>query len=690
MAVAHDNATESHTSTTGASADFSWTHTPVGTPAGILVFVINRGSAQAIPDATVTYGGVSVPAVSGAVAIDATASTEGSECRAFFLGDASAIAGRSGDSVAVSENGETFAGCWATAITVTASGDTEVPAGSIVLLQGDGTLAQQSVDDGSPGSNSVRYAAGGSGLGTVPGAGADSTALVSIDFGAYVNAAVRETTAGQGARSVGFSSGTSDDRAFVHLAVSEVPTPTSTSVARISLASYNPGAQTNHSILVRARTTSGSTGTIRAALYEGSTNRSGDLESSPLTNTLADYVLPIGDTEAGNITSYSDLEIRLWGYDSAGGALVFEVAELALEVPESTGDAWTLNPSDTITLSDTPTKVLVSAKTDTITLSDGLSRAWVAVASYSDTVTLSDSAAKAVGTGRADTVTLSDAASKSPGLSRADTVTLSDSLSRVWEALLSAGDTVTLSDAASKAIGLLEADTVTLSDLMEAVKLLVLELSDTITLSDSETKNVAASRSDTVTLADDLARAWAAVRSSADTVTLSDTPSRVWEAVRSADDTVTLSDSSAKAVGQNPADTITLSDSLGKAFGLFREDTTTLSDALGKAAGISHAETLTLSDDVAKVMGVASADTITLTDVFDYLYTPSGGTAHTLTLDDTITLAEALTKAAGLSRAETISLADDMARALNGQFLGQGEGVGGVFRKIYLGRFGIY
>jgi hypothetical protein len=65
-----------------------------------------------------------------------------------------------------------------------------------------------------------------------------------------------------------------------------------TSVAEISLASHGtPTLRTNHSIKIRARTTSGSTGVIRAALYEGATNRSGDLSSSALTTSLANYTL---------------------------------------------------------------------------------------------------------------------------------------------------------------------------------------------------------------------------------------------------------------------------------------------------------------------------------------------------------------------------------------------------------------
>ena len=111
--------------------------------------------------------------------------------------------------------------------------------------------------------------------------------------------------------------------------------PTQTSVARLSLATGGePATRTAHSIKVRARVTSGA-GRIRAALYEGATNRSGDLESSALTTSLANYTLAIPDASAANITDYSDLEIRLWGYAVGGGAIVVEVDQIWLETPEA-------------------------------------------------------------------------------------------------------------------------------------------------------------------------------------------------------------------------------------------------------------------------------------------------------------------------------------------------------------------
>lgn len=214
MAVAHDAASESHTGTTGSAseASFNWAHTPVGTPKGALVFVKCSGSA--LDRVTgVNYGASAMTAVVGGRAVDTA--TEAGSVKAYFLGS-SVPTGAQTVTVNRSNNSDVL---WAVAITVTAASDTEIT--GIVLAQEDGTLAEVAVDDGSPGSNSMRYAGLYSGLAAVPTVGANTTALHDIDFGAKVASVVRETTAGQGARSLGWSDGTTDDVAAVYLAIKE-------------------------------------------------------------------------------------------------------------------------------------------------------------------------------------------------------------------------------------------------------------------------------------------------------------------------------------------------------------------------------------------------------------------------------------------------------------------------------------
>jgi len=221
MAVAHDASAESHAGTTGSASEafFDFTITPVGTARGLLVFTFVNANADNALSVKIdpTGANTDVPAVSGGRAVDTA--TEPGDCKAWFLG-----AGLPAGAMTIRVNRTNNANVmYAVAVTVTAAGDTQAYTPGIVLLQEDGTLAEQSVDDGSPGTNSLRYAGINSGLAAPPAQGTNSTTTQSIDFGARVASLVRENTAGQGSRSVGWSTATSDDRAAVHLAVREPP-----------------------------------------------------------------------------------------------------------------------------------------------------------------------------------------------------------------------------------------------------------------------------------------------------------------------------------------------------------------------------------------------------------------------------------------------------------------------------------
>jgi len=215
MAVAHSAASESHTGTTGSTnqAAFSWTHTQTGTPQGVLVFVTTFNSTASLITG-VTYGSIALQRVSGAIAQDAAG--EPGRVDLFFsskilpTGNATITVNRTNNATTL----------YASAATVTAARPIECT--GVVLVEGDGTLAQVNIDDGTPGTNSLRYAAAYSGLASPPPAGANSTLLNNIDIGQYGAALCRETTAGQGSRPVGFAAA-SDDRAAIHVAVRELP-----------------------------------------------------------------------------------------------------------------------------------------------------------------------------------------------------------------------------------------------------------------------------------------------------------------------------------------------------------------------------------------------------------------------------------------------------------------------------------
>lgn len=109
-----------------------------------------------------------------------------------------------------------------------------------------------------------------------------------------------------------------------------------TTVAIVSLEPMTgePQTRTLHKIKVRARKSAGSgTVTLKAALYEGSNNRSTDLETTALTTSFAEYTLNIDDANAALIGSYANLELRFWGTSPTGDTVSVDVADIWLETP---------------------------------------------------------------------------------------------------------------------------------------------------------------------------------------------------------------------------------------------------------------------------------------------------------------------------------------------------------------------
>jgi hypothetical protein len=176
------------------------------------VFTFVNGSSSDLAS-SVTYDGVGLTAVTSGRAVD-TAGELG-DCKAWFLGS-----GVNDGSVTVRVNRtNNSVEMYAIAVTVDAGVDTDDQ--GVVVVEENGTWVEQSVDDGSPGSSSQRYAATFAGRANIPATGTNSTTLTGIDFGSTTASAVRETTPGQGSRLVGYTQSPGDDRAYVSIAVRE-------------------------------------------------------------------------------------------------------------------------------------------------------------------------------------------------------------------------------------------------------------------------------------------------------------------------------------------------------------------------------------------------------------------------------------------------------------------------------------
>jgi hypothetical protein len=124
---------------------------------------------------------------------------------------------------------------YAICFTVTAAGATEVYLPGVITMGGNsattgasssntgtGSPAAMSIDDGSPGTNSMRFVGqyyGGTALTT----GANTTAGPTFLPGSLGVWGWRQTTASQGSVAIGSSTTTADDRATVGLAIREIP-----------------------------------------------------------------------------------------------------------------------------------------------------------------------------------------------------------------------------------------------------------------------------------------------------------------------------------------------------------------------------------------------------------------------------------------------------------------------------------
>jgi hypothetical protein len=262
MAVGFDVASESHTGTTGSAsqASFTWNHAGGASARGALVFVFGVVTNALPPVTSVTYGGVTMTAVPY-TALDTD--TEPGSVRAYYLDNVATGT----QAVVVNRTNNTHV-MYAVCYTVTAASATEVylpgvktqggtAANTAASSSGTGTGSPAGIalDDGSPGTNSLRFLAQYYGASTVLTAvSAATTVGPSIDFGLYVIQTYRETSASQGSATIGPTATTADDRAVIGLAVREIPAVTGSLTADAVLLKVESGSATAAAIIKETRT----------------------------------------------------------------------------------------------------------------------------------------------------------------------------------------------------------------------------------------------------------------------------------------------------------------------------------------------------------------------------------------------------------------------------------------------------
>lgn len=215
MSIAHDATSGSHTGTSSSTGDFSWTHTPVGTPRGVLVLIVLN--AEAIDEiAGVTYGGQAMTEVALSPLLHATGSEDGT-VYGYFLGS-SVPAGA--QTVQVTTSGSTRAKT-AQCMTMTAAKDTAVD-DTTTLESGAATDPAVSLDTTAEAAIYAALHSGASTAGVAPDG--NTTQLRETTFtGTFALSFARRTSnaSGAGSFSVGWTS-SSDEQAVLGVAIREV------------------------------------------------------------------------------------------------------------------------------------------------------------------------------------------------------------------------------------------------------------------------------------------------------------------------------------------------------------------------------------------------------------------------------------------------------------------------------------
>lgn len=209
MTVAFD----AFTNGTGSTSSFNWTHTPSGTPAGVLVFVIHDGDGSG-DSVTADYGALSLTEHASSPHIKTSTEAGGIS---FFWAGSSIPTGN--QTVTITHSG-VFKN--AGAITVTAAADiqiqdTDVSISSDSITDPSGTL--------SLGSNTCFCAEGFfSGKGAITGNTpfANWTDRYEEDYGTSTGGIYTYDTIGSSDVTFGFTNVTPDDAVIFAVAVTEV------------------------------------------------------------------------------------------------------------------------------------------------------------------------------------------------------------------------------------------------------------------------------------------------------------------------------------------------------------------------------------------------------------------------------------------------------------------------------------
>jgi hypothetical protein len=208
MTVAHDAATESATFST--VSPFTFSHTPSGTPRGILVVIQHGTVSTDLITGAVTYGGVAMTRISRA----ADTAGEPGATYAYFLGSGIPTGAQT---VSITHSATATLKI-ATVNSMTAAANTAVEVSNVI--QADTANPQLALNSAVSALRYVGVYSGAVGPTSLTLLGG-MTAVHSHDFGAFCSRVDRETTASSGSFTIGYTAA-SDDVGMVAVAIREV------------------------------------------------------------------------------------------------------------------------------------------------------------------------------------------------------------------------------------------------------------------------------------------------------------------------------------------------------------------------------------------------------------------------------------------------------------------------------------
>lgn len=316
MTVAYDTATEAVRIDT--SDPMTWTHTPVGTPRGVVVAVVH-GVSSTDHVVGVTYGGVAMTRVVRAT----DTATEPGAAELWFLGSGVPTGAQTVSADLASATTDDIHGIsW----TLTGAANLEViDSDSISENAADPTRTLQA---GGRTKISIAAMYGG---GAAPGGtlAAGNTLSHTHDLGAFYSQSCYETTVDNADHTIGWSTLATDDLAFVAIAVSEVLPPDT------ALAGSSAGGSSASGVLTTAIRPAGSSiggstaaGVLTTAITLAGVSAASATAAASLTTQIALAGSSAGSSSASGTMGSGDTALAgsSIGGSTSAGALTTAIA----------------------------------------------------------------------------------------------------------------------------------------------------------------------------------------------------------------------------------------------------------------------------------------------------------------------------------------------------------------------------